>query len=76
MKPKGTKLEPKLKLNMSFEEALARFTQADPKEVEECIRKSRKKKPPGSKKKPSGGSDALSQNVVRLRDRRKPNYGS
>jgi hypothetical protein len=75
MKPKGTKLEPKLKLNMSFEEALARFTQADPKEVEECIRKSRQKKPPGSKKKPSGGSN-LGKNVVKLRDRRKPKYGS
>jgi hypothetical protein len=53
---------------MGFDEALARFIQTKPREVDEVIRGSKQKKPPGSKKRrPSGGS---SQGVVSLRDKR------
>ena len=68
MKPKPKKLEPKLGLDMPFEEALQRFIQTDPIEVENGIKKSKKRKPPGGKskkRKPSGG-----QNVVSLRRKR------
>jgi hypothetical protein len=65
----------KLHLDMPFSEALERFTHADPREMHANIAKSKQRKPPGGKKrKPSGG---ISQpaNVVRLRDRRKPDHG-
>lgn len=68
MKPKGSKLEPMLKLDMPFGEALERFVQTKPKEVEASIARSKRKKPPGGKK-PSGGS-SQSESVVSLRKRR------
>ncbi len=43
----GKKLEPPLKLDMSFGEALSRFVAVDPKEVSENIERSKTKKPPG-----------------------------
>jgi hypothetical protein len=43
---KGTKLEPPLKLDMSFDEALSRFLVTDPKEVAETIERSKTKRPP------------------------------
>ena len=43
---KGTKLEPPLKLDMSFGEALARYIATNPKEVEESIERSKTKTPP------------------------------
>jgi hypothetical protein len=43
---KGAKMEPPLKLDMSFDEALGRFTQASPEEVAESIDRSKTKKPP------------------------------
>jgi hypothetical protein len=46
MTNKGKKLEPPLKLNMSFGEILARALQTDPKEVEESIERAKTKKPP------------------------------
>ncbi|MCF8477915.1 MAG: hypothetical protein K9G60_12875 [Pseudolabrys sp.] len=45
MNAKGKKLEPKLKLDMPFDEALRRFVQTKPKEVEKSIEKSKQKKP-------------------------------
>ncbi len=48
--PKGSKLEPKLKLDMTFDEALRRFVQTKPKEVEKSIGKAKRKKPPRQKK--------------------------
>lgn len=86
MTGKGKKLEPKLGLDMPFDEALQRFMQADPKEVEASIERAKQKKPagskkkkrksPGSKKAPPGAS-VEGQSVVSLRDRRmrKRNYG-
>ena len=47
MTNKGKKLEPPLKLDMSFEEALGRFARTDPKEIEEGIERAKTKKPPG-----------------------------
>lgn len=47
MTNKGKKLEPTLKLNMSFGELLARLVQTDKKEVEESIDRAKTKKPPG-----------------------------
>jgi hypothetical protein len=46
MTNKGKKMEPPLKLNMSFREALGRFVATDPKEVEDSIARSKAKKPP------------------------------
>jgi hypothetical protein len=86
MSNKGKALEPKLALDMPFDEALQRFMRAKPSEVEASIEKSKKKKPPkakvvkkkkktpGSKKAPPG---TPVKNVVSLRERRmrKRNYG-
>jgi hypothetical protein len=44
---KGRKLEPPLKLDMSFGEALSRFVATKPEEVAESVERSRQKKPPG-----------------------------
>ncbi len=46
MTNEGKKLEPPLKLAMSFGEALARAIQTKPSEVEESIERSKTKKPP------------------------------
>jgi hypothetical protein len=43
---RGTKLDPPLRLDMSFEEALERFIGTDPKEVDESIERSKTKRPP------------------------------
>lgn len=45
MKPKSEKLQPKLKLAMPFDEALRRFVQTKPKEVEWSIEKAAKARP-------------------------------
>ena len=42
------KLEPPLKLDLDFGQALERFLQTDPKEVDESIERSKSKKPPGA----------------------------
>jgi hypothetical protein len=42
----GKKLDPPLKLDLGFEEALSRFVATDPEEVEESIERSKKKRPP------------------------------
>jgi hypothetical protein len=49
MTNKGKKLEPPLKLNMSFGETLARALQTAPQEVEESIERAKTKKPLGPK---------------------------
>jgi hypothetical protein len=46
MTNEGKKLEPPLKLNMSFEEALSRFVATKPQEVDENIDRAKTKKPP------------------------------
>jgi len=43
---KGKKLEPPLRLDMSFEEALQRFVATKPGEVDESIERSKTKRPP------------------------------
>jgi hypothetical protein len=76
-KIKSSAPEPPFGLDMPFDEALKRFIGTDPNEVEANLKKSKQKKPPGSKKpKPSGGSDQ-SDGVVslRLRRMRKRNTG-
>ena len=77
---KRSKQPPALGLDMDVDEALERFIGTDPREVDEQIRRSKTKKPPGAKKKKPSGKKAppgLSKNVVSLRDRRmrKRNYG-
>jgi hypothetical protein len=47
MTNKGKKLEPPLKLDMNFGEALARFVATKPEQVDESIKRSKTKKPPG-----------------------------
>ena len=68
-KEKSTAPEPALGLDMPFDEALKRFIGTDAKEVDESIGRAKKKKPPGSTSKPSGGSNK-SKSVVSLRSRR------
>lgn len=41
------KLEPPLKIDMAFGEALSRFVATKPAEVEDSIERSKTKKPPG-----------------------------
>jgi hypothetical protein len=43
---KGAKLDPPLRLDMSFEEALSRFVATKPEEIEESIERSKAKVPP------------------------------
>lgn len=64
----------KLHLDMGFAEAMERFAGVKPSEMHANIRKAKKKKPPGGKKNAPSG-DAVGQNVVRLRDRRKAHQG-
>lgn len=45
MNRRGKKLEPKLALDMSFGELLGRLVQADPKEVEESVKRSKQRRP-------------------------------
>lgn len=45
MTNKGKKLEPPLKLDMSFAEMMVRALQTDPKEVEASIERAKQKKP-------------------------------
>jgi len=68
-KIKSTPPEPAFGLDMPFDEALKRFIVTDPKEVETNVKRSKQKKPPGSKRKPSGG-DNQTETVVSLRSRR------
>jgi hypothetical protein len=42
-------MEPPLKLDMSFDEALSRFVATKPEEVDESIERSKAKKPPQDK---------------------------
>ena len=79
MSAKGKKLEPKLGLDMPFDEALQRFIQTAPKQVDASIARSKKKKlhrgkkrkrkSPGRKKAPPG-TLGESQSVISLRSRR------
>jgi hypothetical protein len=66
---KGKKHPSPLRIDMGFDEALERFIQTKPSELEGNVKKSKQKKPPGSKKrrKPTGGK---SQAIVSLRDQR------
>lgn len=74
MKKKKRRYDDKLFLDMPFDEALGRFAKVKPEEMHDNIAKAKKKKPPGGrKKKRPSGSRVVGQNVVRLRDRRKPN---
>jgi hypothetical protein len=76
-KIRSTPPEPPLGLDMPFDEALKRFIETDPKEVEASIKRAKKKKPPGGKKKSPPSATVDDKNVVSLRDRRvrKRNYG-
>jgi hypothetical protein len=70
---KGVKHPSPFRLKLDFNEALERFIRTKPEEVEELIRRSKTKKPPGAKRKrkASGGiSQAESKSVVDLRSRR------
>lgn len=68
---KGKKRPSPFKLKLDFDEALERFIRTKPAEVEELIKRSKTKKPPGAKRKrkPSGGT-SQSDSVVDLRSRR------
>lgn len=46
MTNKGRKIEPPLKLDLSFGEALSRFAATKPEQVDESIKRAKAKKPP------------------------------
>ncbi|CAN5163462.1 hypothetical protein BH10PSE10_BH10PSE10_21890 [soil metagenome] len=76
MADKKKPYDDKLHIDLPFEDAVERFIGVDPAEMHANIERSKKKKPPGGKKKvPSDGN--VDQNVVSLRDRRirKRNHG-
>jgi hypothetical protein len=61
----------KMKLNMSFGEALERYAGTNPREMHANIKRAKKKKPPGGKKsKPPGSNIADDPKIVSLRARR------
>jgi hypothetical protein len=66
---KGVKHPSPFKIKMGFDEALERFIGTKPSEVEALIKRGKKEKPPGTKRKASGGS-SQSDTVVDLRRRR------
>jgi hypothetical protein len=68
---KGVKHPTPFKIKMDADEALERFIRTDPREVEALIKRSKQKKPSGTKKKRKV-SDGTSQSdtVVDLRRRR------
>jgi hypothetical protein len=76
---KTTKHPPPLGLDMDPDEALERFIQTDPREVDALEKRAKTKKPPDRKKKPGGKKPPgpSSKNVVSLRDKRMRtrNYG-
>jgi hypothetical protein len=57
MTNKGRKMEPPLKLDLSFDEALSRFVATKPEQVDESIKRSKAKKP--SQDAPPRRQDAL-----------------
>jgi hypothetical protein len=60
MNEKGKKLEPKLKLDMPFHEALARFAQTKAAEVAGSVDRSKEAvKPDAKKKQPQKGVDRI-----------------
>ncbi len=68
---KGAKHPSPFKIKMGFDEALERFIRTDPREVEEVIKRSKTKKPPGTKRKAKvSGGTSQSETVVDLRRRR------
>ena len=73
---KGAKHPSPFKIKMGFDEALERFIRTKPSEVEENIKRSKTKKPPGAKRKrkaPGGTIQDKSETVVSLRRRRMRN---
>jgi hypothetical protein len=68
MNPRGKKLEPKLKLDMPFAEALERFARTDPREVDKSIEQG---KTAGAADSPAGdNSDGQSQSAKAIRVKR------
>lgn len=73
-KPKAKKAKD-LYLDIPFDEALERYAGTSKQELERVLEKTRAKKEPGGRKrKPPGSKKVVTQNVVRLSDRRKRNY--
>jgi hypothetical protein len=69
---KGAKLDPPLRLDMSFEEALERFIGTDPKEVDESIERSKTKRPPQDDAPRRSGRSKSVGSEAQDRQRRKP----
>lgn len=67
---KGVKHPSPLRIDMDFDEALERFAQTKPSEVDALIKRGKKVKPPGGKKRKPPSGSAQSDAVVDLRHRR------
>ena len=66
----------KMRLDMPFAEALERYIGTKPAEMHANIKRAKRKKPPGGKKHPSGGTDQAGNVVsLKLRRLRKRNTG-
>ena len=61
------KLEPPLKLDLAFGDALSRFVATKPAEVEESVERSKTKKPPGTN--PRRPDSAINPRNQRGKDR-------
>jgi len=63
MTNKGRKMEPPLKLEMSFGEAMSRFVATKPEQLDESIARSKTKKPPQDQtpRRPGSKRQALKQ---------------
>lgn len=68
---KRAKPLPPFSLDMDADEFLERTIRTDPAEVEALIKRSKQKKPPGTKRARKGsGGTSQSENIVSLRRRR------
>jgi hypothetical protein len=66
---KGSKQVSPFRLDMDPDEFLERAIRTKPSEVDELIKRGKKRKPPGAKRKASGGT-SQTESVVDLRRRR------
>jgi hypothetical protein len=65
---KGAKPKPPFRLDIDPDEFLERAIRTKPSEVDALIERGKQKKPPGTKRKASGGTSQ--ENIVSLRRRR------
>ena len=68
--------DPMMGLDMPFNEAMERFVSVNPRELDANVDRSKKKKPPGAKRKKRKAPGKSKDNVVDLRQRRMRRRGA